>query len=200
MCGRYYIASEDAGEEMRALIDEVNRRIRDTGANDTLAKGEVFPTNIAPVIANNKRLEKRAFPMRWGMYAEYSKSPIINARSETAAQKPMFKLLWTQRRCLVPAVGYYEWEKRPEGKLKYACRARAGIIRMAGLYRPRAEGGFADFVILTRPAPQLLSFMHPRMPVILAGDAAEAWLDTNADPSEAIKQALGDDDIIYTPA
>ena len=88
MCGRYCIA-ENVTEDLRHIIEEINRR----GGNSEKAvktSGEIFPTDLVPVLANNKNMKPTAFAMEWG-YTLPDGRRIINARSETAHEKGMFK-------------------------------------------------------------------------------------------------------------
>ena len=115
MCGRYYIPEEDSAEELRAIIDDVNRKNK--GA--PIKKGEIRPTDVAPVLANNRAMIPSAFAMKWG-YSLPDGKVVFNARSESASSRPMFQDGMAQRRCLVPAAYYFEWEKRGREKIKYA--------------------------------------------------------------------------------
>lgn len=105
MCGRYYIAEEDSAAELQEIIEQLNRR----GAE--VKTGEIYPTDTVPVLANNKSMVITPFAMKWG-YTLPDGKQIINARSETAADKPLFRDGMLQRRCLIPATNYFEWEKR----------------------------------------------------------------------------------------
>ena len=115
MCGRYYIPEDDAAEELREIIDEIQRR----DSNVHLKRGEIFPSDVVPVLANNRSMVVKPFAMTWG-YKFPDGKPIINARYETASAKPMFKDGMLQRRCLIPAAWYFEWEKRDGKRIKYA--------------------------------------------------------------------------------
>ena len=84
MCGRYYIAEDDLSDELSRMIDELNRKKTPEGLKTS---GEIFPSDIVPVLANSRKQDVQPFAMRWG-YAFPNGRPIINARSETAAQKP----------------------------------------------------------------------------------------------------------------
>ena len=96
---------------------------------------------------------------------------IINARAETAAQKPMFAESFAKRRCIVPATGYYEWTK---DKTRYLFQTPGrGIIYLGALWR-RCEDG-VRFVILTVPANRTAAMVHDRMPVVLDSDSLTAW-------------------------
>ena len=194
MCGRFFIAEEDPSEELQFLIDMMNRR----KAADVAVKtgGEVFPTDVVPVVANSRSMERAVFPMRWG-YGRKDGHVLINARSETAAEKPLFRDGMLQRRCLIPASNYFEWERRGKEKTKYAIRAAgSGVIYMAGIYRIRE--GRPEFIILTREPAESIAFIHDRMPVLLTRPAQEGWLDPRSDPAEVLRAAVLD--IEYMPA
>ena len=85
MCGRYYIAEDDLSDELSRMIDELNRKKTPEGLKTS---GEIFPSDIVPVLANSRKQDVQPFAMRWG-YAFPNGRPIINARAETAAQKPI---------------------------------------------------------------------------------------------------------------
>ncbi len=187
MCGRYYIADEDTAEELRQIIEEVNRR-SSGGDRPVKTAGEIFPTDLVPVLANNKNMQPAAFAMEWG-YTLPDGRRIINARSETAHEKGMFKDGLKNRRCLIPASGYFEWEKREKEKIKYDIRpAGNGTLYMAGLYR--IEGNKAVFTILTREPAESIAFIHDRMPVILPDDMRDDWLNPKYDAADVMKDAV----------
>lgn len=191
MCGRYYIEDEDVQEELLKIIEEVQRR---TNASEKEAglktHGEIFPTDTVPVIANNRELRPVPFAMQWG-YSLSDGKRIINARSEPAAEKPLFKDGMLQRRCLIPANGYYEWEKRDKEKIKYAIRPEgASLLYMAGIYR--MEKGAPVFTILTREVAPGIAFIHDRMPVILAYDVRMDWLNPRLKTTDLLAHALVD--------
>jgi len=189
MCGRYYIADEDTPEDLMRIIEEVNRR-SSGNAVAVKTRGEVFPTDTVPVVANSRSLHPASFAMKWG-YTLPDGKPIINARSETAAQKVMFKDGMLQRRCLIPATNYFEWEKRDDRKIKYAIQPTGSrIMYMAGIYR--MEQGKPVFSILTRePAPSI-EFIHNRMPVILRPDIISDWLNPEYNANEILESALNE--------
>jgi len=189
MCGRYYIADDDTPEELMRIIEEVNRRSSDC-AVAVKTSGEVFPTDTVPVIANSRSLHPASFAMKWG-YTLPDGKPIINARSETAAQKVMFKDGMLRRRCLVPATNYFEWEKRDDRKLKYAIQPTGSrIMYMAGIYR--TEHGTPVFSILTRAPAACIEFIHDRMPVILPPDIIYDWLNPEYNANEILESALNE--------
>ena len=87
MCGRYYIDDGIDADELREIIDEVNQH---SNADQVITSGEVFPTDTVPIIANSRAMALSAFAMAWG-YSLPDGKRIINARSESAEEKPMFR-------------------------------------------------------------------------------------------------------------
>ncbi len=183
MCGRFYIDDED--EQYRQILSLLYQQNPNDAALLTMSKGEIFPTNAVPVVeANGPRL------MGWGFSRFDGKGRVINARSETLAEKPMFRSALQSGRCLIPATGYFEWDRRADGKRKYRLRpAHGGMFYLAGLYRTEASAMLPLFVILTAPAAEEIRFLHERMPVIFCGDAGGGWLDGANDPARTIARA-----------
>ena len=148
MCGRYYIAEDDLSDELSRMIDELNRKKTPEGLKTS---GEIFPSDIVPVLANSRKQDVQPFAMRWG-YAFPNGRPIINARSETAAQKPMFKDGMRQRRCVIPASHYFEWERRGAARTKYAIRTRGYAV--SGRHLPSGEPWRCDHPGVYHPDPR----------------------------------------------
>ena len=131
--------------------------------------------------------------MRWGLIPSWAKDPavgfrMINARSETAAEKPSFRSAFRRRRCLIPADGFYEWQKTTAGsKQPYliSCTDQP-VMAFAGLWETWDDPGGDELnstTILTTAANPFMAQVHDRMPVILADRPAEArWLDPDSDP------------------
>ncbi len=184
MCGRYYVEENDTEEEMLAILETLNRR------SIAYKTGEIFPTNLAPVVAPNKAQQPTPLAMTWG-YTMPDGKKLINARSETAASKPLFRDGMLHRRCLVPANHYFEWERRGKDKTKYAIRPIAkGMMYMAGIYRLESSG--ASYTILTREPAESIRFIHDRMPVILTSDMAKEWLHLKTPAEEILRTAITD--------
>ena len=101
MCGRFYVPEDDSIRMIRSIIEQMEHR------NVKVKTGDVFPGDMAAVVASNRRCEPQPFAMEWGYHLSDGKR-IINARSETASQKAMFSDGIRQRRCLIPAAHYYE--------------------------------------------------------------------------------------------
>jgi len=187
MCGRYYIPDEDSAAELQQIIEQINRK---HNAGPALKTGEIAPSDTAPVLANNRSLVITPFAMKWG-YTMSNGKLVFNARSETAAEKPLFRDGMTQRRCLVPAAHYFEWEKRGREKIKYAIKpSDVSVLYMASIYR--IESGVPVFSILTREPATSISFIHDRMPVILPRELMADWLNPQYKADEVLRSATLD--------
>ncbi len=180
MCGRYWIDWEP-GEELSAIIARMQRV-----ENPPKTGGEIFPGDRAAVICRSRSGSILPFAMEWGFHLEGRR--IINARSETAGEKKLFRDSMAARRCLVPMNAYFEWETRDHGngkkaeKIKYRISPQEnGLHCLAGLYRFEENGPV--FTVLTREAAPEIRFIHPRMPVLLPYAAREEWL-SGAEPEE----------------
>lgn len=184
MCGRYYIAEDDQAEELKQIIDMINRKHN----GEVKTAGEVFPSETVPVIATSRTQKITPFAMEWG-YSTSDGNRLINARSETASQKPTFRDGMLQRRCIIPASWYFEWNKNERGKPKYAIGAEnKNVIYMAGIYR--FEHDKPVFSILTRDPAESIQFIHHRMPVILPREAVRDWLNTSYRAEEVLQSAM----------
>ena len=191
MCGRYYIAEDDMADELVRIIKEINRKKTPEGLK---ISGEIFPSDIVPVLANSRQQDVQPFAMRWG-YSFPNSRPIINARCETASTKPMFKDGMKQRRCLIPATHYFEWEHRGGKAIKYAIRPEhARMLYLAGIYHLENHDGVMvpTFAVLTREAAPGISFIHERMPVILPSEIRCDSLDSRNDAVDVIQAAMLD--------
>lgn len=164
----------------------------------------VAPSQRVPVVLLD-RGQRLMVPMRWGFlpaWAREAKQAVVNARSETAFEKPFFRSAMKARRALMPADGFYEWKTEAGGKQPYLFeRAGGGPFAFAALWERwvHPESGPVDTVaLLTTSANATLSPIHDRMPVILDDQAAwSAWLDPSA-PPEQLKALLvpGPDDLL----
>lgn len=198
MCCRYYVLPR--GVEWDPIREgaesaRVMRRFREAGLT-LVTEGEVRPTDLVPVLAPDRAGGRAVFPMRWGFRLEGPKPALlINARVETAAQKPSFREAWAGHRCAVPATGYYEWERRtgadgkPKFGQKYAVEAPdQSLLWLCGLYR--IEQGLPVFVILTRAPAPAVAPIHDRMPLILPRDRVSQWVDPARDPAPLLELAV----------
>ena len=184
MCYQFYVPEHleiDALDEMMEYLET---------RNVTVKTGDITPGDAAAVIASNRQLRPQPFGMHWGYRLPNGKL-VYNARSETAAQKAMFSDGIQQRRCLIPAAHYYEWQRSPQGKTQYAIRPKnCDVMLLAGIYR--FENRQPVFSILTRaPAPEI-AIIHDRMPVILPREALSDWLNPKYSGNEILSAAMTD--------
>ena len=137
---------------------------------------------------------------QWGLVPSWAKDPaigvkMINARSETVAEKPAFRAAFRRRRCLIPASGFYEWQKQPNGPKQpfWISAAAGGLLTFAGLWETwlSPDGGeLQTCAIITTEANDALRPVHHRMPVILAPADFAAWLDVRDETATAAASAL----------
>jgi putative SOS response-associated peptidase YedK len=151
----------------------------------------IAPTQEAVIVRLNAQGSRELALARWGLVPGWAKDAklahsTINARAETAAAKPVFRSAFKQRRCLVPADGYYEWVA--DGKLKqpWLFEVEQQPFAFAGLWESWRGGASAaspleTFTILTTGATEQALGIHDRMPVVLARDDYAAWLDPRAE-------------------
>lgn len=160
MCSRYSI-----GERVYAWL-------RRYGWNQPVVAGDVCPQETTPALA----IRDRGFtviPMKWGMRNPQTRSLVINARQETAAQKPMFSRSLKRCRCVLPAEQFYEWDARRQ---KTTFRSvDHSLLFLCGLYRAETDGTNA-FVILTKEANDVMRPVHDRMPVMIREEKIRDWL------------------------
>ena len=147
-----------------------------------LPGGEVRPSNSAMVMAGHKN-RIHAGIMTWGLPRYDGKGLIINTRSETAFEKPMFRENALQRRCIIPARAFYEWDNQ-KNKITFTLPEQQ-VIWMAGIYD--AEHRYS---VLTTAANASVSRFHDRMPVLLDRDALEAWLFDASAAKELMEQNM----------
>ena len=163
--------------------------------------GEIRPTDMASVIAPNKRGERAVFPMLWGFYEESLHKPLVNCRIETAKVKPIWSDSWKQRRSVIPASYYFEWQHFTDtnGKVrtgdKYAIQPRGSdVTYLAGLYRIEElrDLKYPVFAVLTRTPTDYLREIHDRMPLILPENAIDEWISPSREPNKVVDAAVTD--------
>ncbi|MBO6303258.1 MAG: SOS response-associated peptidase family protein [Ruminiclostridium sp.] len=203
MCTRFYA---DIDKELKPIITAAQQAKFAQQMMVELARplsmcGEIRPTDIAAVIAPAKNGKRAVFPMQWGFTVKGLSSPIVNARLESAADKPLFCDSWRNRRCVIPASWYYEWQHfiTPDGKTKtgdkYAIQPRnSDVTWLAGLYRFEETDGFRYpvFVVLTRATADAVKDIHDRMPLILPETSIDRWISPDGDPEKTASTAITD--------
>jgi putative SOS response-associated peptidase YedK len=160
--------------------------------------------NIAPmqsILAVRQREDVReAVLLKWGLIPSWAKDDsmsarLINARSETVAEKPAFREAFKRSRCIIPADGFYEWKREGAGKQPFFFSLRDGRpFGFAGLWdKWRGQDGkvIESCTILTTEANEVLKPVHDRMPVILHPETYDQWLDDDLRVVESLKELLG---------
>ena len=177
MCGRFALTLPD--DAMASLFEA-------TLSNDLapLPNYNICPTNMIHTVTSDDG-QRRLRPMRWGFLPHWYKTEnggplLINARAETIAEKPAFKAACRERRCLIPASGFYEWTKDEEGnRLPWYIHPTEGdLIAFAGVWQNWERDGVAHTTcaIVTTEANRPMSAIHHRMPVTIAAEDWGLWL------------------------
>lgn len=177
MCGRYSFFDTEQLYE-RFEVPKGKEQLHD--------RYNVAPGSEMPVIAGGDA--RHIEVLRWGITPKWAKEKggrgLINARAETVAEKPTFRKLFENSRCLVPARGWYEWMKE-NGKQPYYFRLKNdSIFSFAGIY------GEDEYLILTTDALPALKKVHHRMPVVLERDEEQEWLNPDFTEVDQLKAAL----------
>lgn len=206
MCGRYVNVASNAD-----LTEEFD--VEEVVGDDPGPSWNVAPTDPVRVIVERAPREPEAPAARvrqlrtvtWGLVPNWSRdrhsgAKMINARIETVTSKPAFKAAAARRRCLVPALGYYEWQKTDHGKVPYFLHdPDRRLLAMAGLYELWRDPALADddphrwlwtCTIITQQAPDLLGQIHDRNPVVVPPHLREAWLDCSSDDAALAQRIL----------
>ncbi len=185
MCGRYWLADD---------ADKIAGRYQVVLKEDISYPGpEIYPTYKVPVVIREESNELALW--QWGFPNPFKSGVIINARAETIDRKKMFKYSFFQKRCLIPANGFFEWKKEEHGKTKYRIyTGEQSLFAMAGIYGifkdEQNKQEYAGFVIITREAIPELQNIHSRMPVILSRAQEDLWLDPHLKDGRALKEIL----------
>jgi putative SOS response-associated peptidase YedK len=213
MCGRFTLRTP-----LTVLIEHFDLDVR-TEQQLALfdARYNIAPTqDVFVVRADPGARQRTATMMRWGLVPSWTKGaptgpPMINARSETLAEKPAFRTAYTNRRCLIPADGFYEWQLTPgggKGKKQpfYIHRPDGNPLAFAGLWETWKNGQndlvIESCTIVTTAANSALSSLHDRMPVILAPNDYQLWLDPKVNEPAQLQHLLapcGDDELVADP-
>lgn len=189
MCGRYTLMAP-----VEALAEEFGL----TGPLPEFpASYNVAPTQeVAAVLVEDD--ERHLALLRWGLIPSWADDPqigarMINARGETVAEKPSFRGAFKKRRCLIPVDGFYEWQRTDNGKQPYYIRMKNGRpFAFAGLWENwNGNGhGIRSCTIITTEANDIVGEVHHRMPVIVAPDNYETWLDPDIQEAELLTPLL----------
>jgi putative SOS response-associated peptidase YedK len=194
MCGRFVQHADPEIYASRYAVDD----IADPG--DARPRCNVAPTQPILAIRAGRDGGRQLLPLRWGLVPHWSKGPdnrysMINARAESVHQKPAYRSAFRQRRCLIPAEGFYEWRALAGGKQPYLIRRDDGApFTMAGLWETWQDKDSGEEIrsctIIVTDANDLIRPLHDRMPVILAEESHAEWLDPDHADAEALRALL----------
>jgi putative SOS response-associated peptidase YedK len=185
MCGRYTLTAPDpAAIRDRFPIGE---------SVEVRPRFNVAPGDDVLAVTTDREGATRGERLRWGLVPAWAKSPdtglkMINARLETVSEKPAFRRAFERYRCLILADGFYEWQRTLAGPKQpfHITRENGALFAFAGLWSiwHRPDGGkLRTCTIVTRAANSAMRELHDRMPVILAPDREQEWLDTSTPPA-----------------
>ena len=174
MCGRYQFSTGEY-KEFQQIVRDAQRR--SSGQHNELnfpMAGDIAPTDEAPVLVASGSKVVAEF-QRWGIPG-WRGGLMINARAETVCEKPMFRRSIAAQRCVVPATGYYEWDKE---KHKYFFQIPGKPLYLAGIF-DNVEG-VNCFVVLTTKPNTTVHDIHNRMPLLLSSEQIRPWLTSAQD-------------------
>jgi len=207
VCGRYA-----AAKNMTAIMSEFD--VAAAGVEELAPDYNVAPTKQVYVVrdhSDDDGVHRQLLTARWGFVPTWAKDPsigarMINARLETAAEKPAYRQAFAKRRCLVPADGYYEWytprepdaprggSGKPVKQPFYIHRTDGASLAMAGLlswWRPAGDAEWQlTMAVLTTDANAELARIHDRMPVLVAREHWQRWLDPTRDVHDVVDDLL----------
>jgi len=202
MCGRYTITTP---------VEALRRAFEFDERPNLAPRYNAAPTQSLPVVRRSAAGRCAIALLRWGLVPSWAKDAsigarLINARAEGVAEKPAFRAAFRQRRCLVPADGFFEWQAAPASGPKQPFHIQAPdrrVFAFAGLWEEwrGPEGTIETFAIITTDANARLRAIHDRMPVVLDGGAYGAWLapEAKAADLQALLVPAPDDALIATP-
>jgi putative SOS response-associated peptidase YedK len=206
MCGRYTLR---ASPQQMALVFQAEA-IGPALLSGWQPRYNIAPTQLAPVVRISGDDKRQMSQLRWGLIPSWATdrsigSRMINARSETVGSKPAFREALRSRRCLVPADGFYEWQKHGGQKqAMFIHRPDDSPFAFAGLWdrwTDEQNQPLESFTILTTAASEQLRALHDRMPIILQPENFATWLDPAVNEPTAIEPLLADvpQDLVLQP-
>jgi putative SOS response-associated peptidase YedK len=200
MCGRMTLTQNELDE----VVDGLEAALEGDLRVSYRARYNVAPTDTHPVL----RLvdgQRRLGPGKWGWNrpttprsgsSSKRSGPLINARAETAASRAPFKEAYAHRRCVIPADGFFEWARTPQGRRpSWFHRSDNGVFLLAGLYEEDLQGAERRFLVLTTTPNALIAPVHDRMPAVLSREDAAAWL---AAPAPTLLRPAADGLLVAT--
>ncbi|MEL6104979.1 MAG: SOS response-associated peptidase [Planctomycetota bacterium] len=203
MCGRFTQRTPAASWTQEFLPLWSSEELAELSSQQALAaRYNIAPTQTVPCVMQRPESAKRTVEiLRWGLLPFWATdlaigARAINARSESAHEKSTFRQAFSNRRCVIPTDGYFEWQVSPDGKQPYYTRRRDdGMLAMAGLWERNDQLGedgqpILSFTVLTTNSNEATRHLHDRMPVFLRNDQLESWLDPQLDAVDRLREML----------
>lgn len=193
MCGRYVL------DDPKDLYDRFQIEA-ELDAIELVPNYNTAPTQIMPVIVEDKEGKRKMEQMKWGLIPSWANDPkmgfkMINARAETLDEKPSWKTLLKHRRCLVPATGFYEWKRDGATKIPHYFHLKSKeMFAFAGLHSSWSSPDTGEIIntynIITTSPNKIMEGIHDRMPVMLKKENEAFWVDSDVDDSASLLQLL----------
>lgn len=190
MCGRFTLTDPNP----RRLTQRFD--LDGTFEIDERPRFNIAPTDPVIAIRRTEEAKNQAGRLRWGLVPGFwaekrGQRPLINARAESVATQPAFKESFEQRRCLIPADGFYEWRRDETGKQPiWFSEPERELFAFAGIWaelRPKDRDPVTSCALITCPPNDLMRPIHDRMPVVLERELESAWLDPDAGVDELME-------------
>lgn len=178
MCGRYEIDNELTYE-----IKELALELGIEYSSFAMKNGEIYPTDRVPVLISEKN-EIKLELLKWGFPNSKDGKTIINARQETVEEKMMFRESFLFRRCVIPASGFFEWNKNKE-KIYFTVQEDTAMY-MAGIFSVIENE--LRFVIMTTSSNSSIADVHDRMPLLLSKDQIKSWILVEEEAKKILQQ------------
>ncbi|MBK8900866.1 MAG: SOS response-associated peptidase [Anaerolineaceae bacterium] len=193
MCGRFALMTST--EQLAMLFDVPETAV--AALPPSVPRYNIAPTQPVAAIRLGENGEREFTFFHWGLIPSWSKdikmgARMINARSETVTEKPSFRNAFKRRRCLIPADGFYEWQKQADGKQPMFIRPSDGAERpfaLAGLWEVWRDPDGSELqscTIVTTTPNELMAAIHNRMPVIVEPEDYDLWLNPEPDPEQGL--------------
>lgn len=189
MCGRF----------TSLLTPELIAEVLGTTVPSGLAmdpRYNITPTQPVLIVRQDLNGRRELVPVNWGLIPSWTKDPamgrgLINARAETITEKPSFRSAFRHRRCIIPASGYYEWQRQMDKKQPWYIKRSNDDkpLLFAGLWeRWQSPDGseLETCAVITTTANNVMQPIHDRMPVLLSTEQMKLWLDANTPPKELV--------------
>ena len=198
MCGRYATPEQEAIAKLWRIDRDNNNPYPSFPARYNVTPQQGNPLAYVPVIRHGADGETELAMMQWWLLPYWSKESHVkfstfNARTDKVSSAASNKVPFRKRRCLIPALGWFEWQATPQGKMKWWLhRQDRGIVSFAGLWDRwhRGDEIIESCTIIVGEANTAMSQVHDRMPVIIKPEDEAFWLDTKIEATQALESLL----------